>query len=212
MSSVIGALSPSLLNASLLCVSTFSLTAFIRPDHYILPLLSCLSLCLSSYPSLPNERETLVCLRLAGSRARGGKMRRKKEGRWRQREGMRKEGAKRKGTVCSDCKWCERGGEFVLEGWLVSVRTLWEGNWRTTVVGLLDLELEFLSCCVPSAVAFKITLKTMSLEKHPLYAQCHFRWAFVFWILLVQSLFLWNQFLNCTALLIGKVKNSNTSP
>lgn len=40
----------------------------------------------------------------------------------------------------------------------------------------------------PAAI-FKITLKTLSLEKHPLYAQCHFlqfSWASVFCILHVQ--------------------------
>lgn len=57
------------------CVSTFSLNAFIKMDHYMLPLPSAL-LRLSSNPSLSNERETLVTLRLTGSSARGGKMRR----------------------------------------------------------------------------------------------------------------------------------------
>lgn len=41
---------------------------------------------------------------------------------------MRKEGEKRKSTACSDCKWCERRGEFVLGGRLVSAKTPWEGK------------------------------------------------------------------------------------
>lgn len=94
------------------------------------------SLCLSSHPSLLNERETLVCLRMAGSRARGGKMRSEREGRWRQRGGMRKEGERRKHAAWSDCKWSVRKGEFSLEKWLVSVRILWEGNQRTAILGL----------------------------------------------------------------------------
>lgn len=82
------------------------------------------SLCLSSHPSLPNERETLVSLRLTGSSARGGKMRREREGRWRQRGGMRKEEENRKKAQPVLTVNCVRKGEFVLETWLLLLE-LW---------------------------------------------------------------------------------------
>lgn len=79
----------------------------IRTDHCVLPLFSRLSMSLIPL----NEREALVRLRLAGSRARGGKMRRKRD---EERGGQEK-------RAWSDCKWGVGGDGCVLERWLVSV-------------------------------------------------------------------------------------------
>lgn len=116
------------------CVSTFSLNAFIKTDHYMLPLPPYASLCLSSNPSLSNERETLVSLRLTGSSARGGKMRRARGLQTKAQEKGWGEGKiKTPGSIKHGLLWLN-GWRNVLEAWLVSVKALWEGEWRSTVV------------------------------------------------------------------------------
>lgn len=106
---------------------------------------------------------------------------RRDEGTEKERE--KKKRKRRKGAACSDCKWCERRGEFVLEGWLVSVRTLWDGKWRTTIAGLLRhsrIKLELQVCLLQ---LLKFTLKTIGLNNRLLFAVCHcshqFIWASV---------------------------------
>lgn len=92
------------------------------------------SLCLSSNPSLSNERETLVSLRLTGSSARGGKMRRARGLQTKAQEKGWGEGKiKTPESIKHGLLWLN-GWRNVLEAWLVSVKALWEGEWRSTIV------------------------------------------------------------------------------
>lgn len=116
------------------CVSTFSLTAFIKTDHYMLPLLSCLPLSLipsftTKWKGNPgvSEADWQQRQRWKDEKREGGQMKAK-----RRNEGENRIKAQPALTVNG-----VRKGEFVLAAWLVSVRALWEGNWRTTIVELL---------------------------------------------------------------------------
>lgn len=167
MSSVIGTLSPSLLQASLPLCQHF-LANCIHQDrslHASSPLVP-----LSVSHPVPHYQMKGKPWCLWGWLAAAPEVERWEE-RGRADEGKEKEwGREQNKAQPALTVNGVRKGEFVLAAWLVSVRALWEGNWRTTVVELLvrsrtKLKLRVSkshwnhwiqtnTCCRPSAILY----------------------------------------------------------
>lgn len=113
------------------CVSTFSLNAFIKTDHYMRPLPS-----LSLIQSLTIKWKGNPGVSEADWQQRQRWKDEKREGAADEgtREGMSEEKNKNPRNHKAQPALTVNGLRNVLEAWLVSVSALWEGEWRSAIV------------------------------------------------------------------------------